>query len=764
MVMHILERESYPTRFEELCIGLFLEIDQVEYVRTSVTYDFGRDGKSAALRSPKPLICCGTGPDPISKARSDTIRILQGTSPKHLLFCFTDPHFTEHKAIQIEAAVRTLCQTVEIVRSYGGDQLAQLIVRFPKTFQRLYAGELADLQSALAMKSSTNDEIELTGLRIALTTQLSDDAQAFRRDIVRNLILTGLSFGTALGSQAIAKYLSDKLKLPRVVQVGWLQSELNNLAATNCILIEDNRYTITEKGKEELRQRTDRGSISLLDGQQKIKELVYELTGTALSELEFRQVWNVLQDSIVSMFMAHGASVVESIQLIAGGKSTLVDHPTLRDQINAVGNKISLMPGKGARASEIAQAIVDIFHERTSPAFEWLAQICDVFLQLCSLGLEPASQAIMIDRLQEVDLILDTDVVLSLLSAGEQNHAATMSIVEGWRKIGGRLFVSEAVLEEAAHHAWISHKDFDRIGSDLDDMSEAEAHHLAMNAFVRGFYAESKAGGQKCTPRRWQFYINAFRGETDEDFRKILELLNDSGCELINEDGCDAQLAKSIAERLFNEKKDRLGSNAAALKDLSEKAGRDGRLLALLTRYRSDLHVSHRTAFVVSTAGGLRKAASRLADNVGGTDPVIYSAAVAWWLSFVPGVRLSANTLRSVLFDADFRVSFDPLERFTIRVLRKSEEYRIHFSRRGTLRRAMREEVRRQAIQIGTTEDELVHRIVTGDEGTADLAATMIAEAIDKISISQSERKIADMGATIEKLRRQLYDQQKRKG
>lgn len=755
MALHIFEHESSPLRFENYCVDLFSALDQTPYVTTSRSYDMGRDGRGAATRfigSP-PFICCGTETDVLAKAERDLDRLMQSVQPTDLVFCFTDPSFSEYKVVQIEHMVRSKCPNILQIRSFGGRQLSDLALEYPQIFEKHYAAELSNLRAALGVKSTTSEEIEVTGLRMALTTQLLDDAQMRRRDLVRNLILTALSAGKALTTAGLAKAVSDSLRLPRLVNEAWLLLELNTLEASGHIAKSDSEYSIAERGLEELSSRTREGAEQLLRGQETIRSQLGAQTGQNLTENEFRIVWNTLQEGIVSMFVLHGATIIDSIASIVTGSSSLGDHDDLRTQISQIAGRISATLGKGNRIAEIGQAVEDMFYLRDSPAFNWLADVAEVFLHLCALGLEPHAQDQIIARLREIQLVIDTDVVLSLLSAGEANHEAISAMMAGWRRVGGRVVVVPPVLEEASHHAWISDIDYENVSSSLEKMSDDEASYLIGNVFVRGFRAEQKKAKRKCTRRNWQYYISAFKGTKDHDYAKILELLKDAGCELAPEDSASTQLASRIGQRVFEKQK--ATTHYLGIAELREKANRDGRMVAFLAALRSSLQGEHKTAVIVSTSGALRFGAAGAKPELAAPEPVLYAPAVAWMLSLVPGVKLGPGTVRALLFDADFPVHLDVLERTALRVLHASDEYKMHLSRRGTLRTAMREQIHKRAQQEGKSTDEVIGELCSQTPEGKEVLAEVVAGAVDIIARSQSERRIAELEAEIERLRSQ---------
>lgn len=104
-------------------------------------------------------------------------------------------------------------------------------------------------------------------------------------------------------------------------------------------------------------------------------------------------------------------------------------------------------------------------------------------------------------------------------------------------------------------------------------------------------------------------------------------------------------------------------------------------------------------------------------------------------------MNLTANMLRSVLLDADFPARPDPLERSCLRILQRSEQYQIHYSRRPTLRRALQNENRKVAIAQGADQSVVEDQIVNPTEHNSAVVASIVAAAIDQIARSEAEKQ-----------------------
>ncbi len=685
------------------------------------------------------------------KAVRDVKRITENCEPREILVCCAEP-ISEHLTIQLEAEIRAAVPSIESIRVHGRERLTQLSMRFSRAVEGLYAAELAELRGIYSQESKVPKIEELAGLRIALTTQLHEDAQARREDLVRNLMLSALVLQPSMNTTEIANRLSQSLHLPRAVNASYFQDEVGHLLKDGLVCEEDHRFALTDKGREEVKVREQVGQDRLAIGQVEIRQLIERLTGSELLASEWKMVWNILADGIASLFLAHGAVVVDTIASILQGETATRDHGDFIDHIDAIAGRVEALPGGGTHLQEVAQAVRDMFNERESAAFEWLADLCSIYVDMCGLGLESRSQEQLIAVLRTIALVLDTDIVLSVLGEGEGNHTQATEIVAGWRKIGGELGVVVPVLEEAAHHAWIADSDYEPNWRRLDKMSDEDALHVIENVFVRGFRAIGK--GQYGL-NRWRGYIAAFRGEFDHDYDKILGLLSDHGVRLVSAEGQDLALERRLEEQLYRQRAND-SIQPKQLNAIREKCNRDARLAAFIVGYRTCVAPSGRTATIVSTSQAVRAAVELCPQKLGPPEPVMYLSAVAWLLSQVPGVHLSLGALRGVLFDANIRKRFRPLERHLVRIVQASEEYSLHWSRRNTLQRAVLQQLGKLAADRGESREALKRKALSGTDEGNELLVSAVSEALDQMSRSRSEKETSRLRSRVRELEQML--------
>lgn len=740
MVRQILLAETSALRFEAFCIELYSALDSRTYVGTSLTYDQGRDARaaSAADAASRPAICVSLRKDALDKSREDAKSLFAHAAPRLVRFC-SSQMLTEHAIDQIEAVFRDASAAVETVLVDGQVQLAQLACQYPHIVECHYPGEVANLRSALAVTEVGVESVQLTGMRIALTTQLGSDATSFREDLQRNLVLTALSDDGGCTVATLANRISQLLHLPRSVQPDYLNSTLADLERTGHIERADGgRFCITETGRAEIRDRTEKGSVRLGEGQQAVLRALHDLCGESLDSTQAARLWNVFQDAIANMFHANGIYITESVTSILDGHTTVADHPNLQQHIEELSQKIAALNIWGARAPDIKQAICDLFQDHTSDAFRWLSDLCLVYVSLCSLGLDRNAQDQVVGRLRELDLILDTDIVLSFLSPGEPLHETIKAVVGGWRRISGSVHVAPPVLEETAYHAYIANRDYEEVWRRLGDMDERDALRLINNAFVRGFRVESPGQYQRS---RWGHYIGQFKGTGEYDYQKVVALLKEDGILVIGEDAADPALASEVADRLLRPARQPEEGEGGPTREYRDKCLRDGRLVAILEKHRRARAEVGGSGVVISSSRHLRDACRPFVSRLGPPEPVLPVGAIAYLLSLVPGINLSLGSLRAVLFDVDYRTKLPPIDRLIMRIIHASEEYMLPFARRASLKPIMRDKIRLLAQQRGQRVSEIVRQAESGDPAIVADFAGAVAAAVDTIARSEAERR-----------------------
>ncbi len=149
MAEFILEKEDTSQRFERFCVDLFTEVDGVQYVPTSASWDLGRDGRPVSLHSANaPVLCASLRPDVDTKITKDVARLVETTNPKVLRFCSTQ-RITEYRRDEIVNLLHRKFHGIEEILVDGCTQLAVLAGRHPAHLHKWYRGELDNLRDTL---------------------------------------------------------------------------------------------------------------------------------------------------------------------------------------------------------------------------------------------------------------------------------------------------------------------------------------------------------------------------------------------------------------------------------------------------------------------------------------------------------------------------------------------------------------------------------------------------------------------------------------
>jgi len=689
----ILQGEESDRRFERFCVDLFSEVDALEYSTTSANYDHGKDGRYIGQRlgQGRAFICSSLQKTKLlDKAGSDFDKLLQHTTVARVRFCFGHD-VTEKLADDIEAMVRKKHPEIDDVHTEGLEQFVGFCRRHPEPFERYYKGEIDALQKA-ALTETTDGAVKVNGMRIALTTQLNADAATLRAEVTRNLVLTVLEDGRPRNLHELAVAISEQLFLPATVREQYLLSTLNELAVLSQIERDPRRqdmYRLAPAGSAELRRRVDEGTRNLLEGRKVVRRTLAQRVEGELPEAHFRAVWQVTQDGLANMFLSEGLRITECIATIARGDRVAAETSQLDDGLRALCDRIRRLDFPSAAA--IADALPKLFTDRTTATFEWLTGLCVAYLTMCSLGLEPEAQDQVLARLRKWEVLLDTHVVLAMLSKGEPDHAEVTTIMEGWRAIGGRLLVPEPVLEEAAYHAKISEdayrafwQTYRHRGSARADIPREVLLGCTGNVFVRGFIVESKGGYY---PGKWRTYIANFRA-ADFGWSRILRVLReDHGTDAVRDGGQVTGLAKRVSDQLMERRGG--GDDDAYKESLLYRCAWDGRLVALLIQRRGELETTDANAVVISSAGWLRRVCEDYRRELGSRTPVISVSALAYTLALAPNVKMSLGTLRGVFFSGRLAKALPRLQTVIGQVYRRQRRKSLDLARGPTLADAM---------------------------------------------------------------------------
>lgn len=690
LVETLLNNDSSPRRFEDVCNALLNAELNLSLIGTSRSWDLGRDGRGIAPGEER-FLAASLVSDVSEKAESDCrrIRSVLGDSRSCVLyFCSSQP-LSEHAAEVIRADLIALLPPGSEAQVLGSNHLAEVGSRRLSIVEQLYRSELEDLKGLLRGTGEQESEAEKQALRLALMTAGNQTSVLIRQETYRAAIQAVLSDGRARTPGQLKRDVSHQFRLSRLLPEEVVDVAVRRLVDEGEVDVRDDGFVLTERGRELAQTADDRAAAILLEGRRVVRERIETAIGTGLSDKQFDGLWKTVQEFIAKAFYQKGQALVESVTALldpAGSEAGNQPLPFL-DELAAACSATSSHP---EQRDEIRIAILDLFREPEGPAFDWLVQLCAGFVTVCSLGMEVHSGQKIAEILGRFVLVFDTDVTLSLLCEGEPDHASVSAIQQRIAALGGSLRTANSVLKEVQHHARIAWHGYRNVEHMLPGTRE-DRLRLIDNAFVRAF-AELMAV-RKARHGHWPTYIGQFlaRGHGDP-LREILR--SDYGVTAIPsaKDGAGA-----LGEQVLGYVLQRLpaGKNARDSRILRDKGQRDADLYCDMVAFIDSLRAEglDRECLLVSSGHRLGHLEARFG-RFGKGHYVVTISTVLQLLSLVPGVSLDLGALKTFLFEgAKFRTG-DELERLILRVLKEAGGIDLPFAKRKSLK----DEVRRRLI------------------------------------------------------------------
>lgn len=723
---------------------------------TSFSWDLGRDGVGVG-KARGIYVCASLRDDVDQKALTDLERISATTKNIERIYFCSSQRLTEHKITLLEAQLSTEIDGKYPITVLGASQLTEAVVSKPEIIEKYYA---AEIQGALrAISSDPSDESEVHGLRLALIAAAGDNSTDIRQALYRGGLLSALRDGTPRSLSNCAKALSDSLHLHYVISDVAIRPHLAELVAAGHVAINGPTYTITPPGVDRANELHVQAANRFLGGRSTVRKALEEAIGERLDEDSFARVWAVFEERIAAHFHSRGVAMVAEVSALlegtptdekAGTKSSL---SFLEELATAVAHTAT----HPQRRAELHQAVVDLFSDRSGVAAEWLVRVSASFVACCALGLEHSTGAALARLFARTTLVLDSDVVLSLLGEGEPEHQSVFAIASKWTKVGGKVLVAEPVLEEVAYHAHIAQHDFDQVAHLLPGTAE-DRLHVIENAFVRSFAEHMAASG---TPlRQWNRFIAQYRGPTAYDWGRVIGHLRAeySVGTLPHRTAEFEALERSVRDFLIltAEQRGYFGKNAR------DKASRDARLYAQMVQYLQSIRATDpgATCLLVSSAHRLAEAENAFHES-GEQQIVVPISTVLHLLSLLPQVSLGLSAMKAFLFEERRPGFSSDLERTLLRLVRSSSEVTMPWAKRGALMREVRDRLIDDARKQGRSLPDDVNtsgleRVALESENKP-RTIQILADALDKIAVrNRLEDENARLRRENEALQKQL--------
>jgi hypothetical protein len=741
----IIKTDKSDYRFELFALDICSQEHGVTFLPTSQSWDRGRDGRTRGSSSSgfDNLLCSTLNTEVDGKIEADLLRITATSSPRHLIYCSSQP-LSEHHIDGIDKMIRRHVPggTITI---YGALQLAKLSEIHSKTFEKHYFAEVESIRTSLIEEPKEEEKL---GLRLALITLGCAHGPMLRTDVLHSLILEILKLKGPQTPQEISGGLSTDLGLPRPLPLGLIEDALKREHGEQTIALVNWRWQLTAYGEQELARLPIQSADYLLEGRNAIRTKLESLVGFHFPEQQYKQIWSSFLDFLATLFYENGLSVIHAIDSYLGS-SEMKEEPDLKELLVAGAVKCASMCASTPESIvRLKNAILDTLTERTGPAFEWLTRTCERFVTLCCLGLESTSSTEVRRSLTASDTVLDSDIVLNYLCEGEPDHAATKELLANWRSAGGQILASPVVLEEVAYHAWISQRDFVETRHMLGTLKPYERSRFIRNAFVRSFHAVSTK------PEQWDIYISQYRGNSETDYSRIRQKLVQRLQVQVLPDNYDKALADEIAAYALEYKK-REGDYEAdeAYQDRWHKRNRDGHLLAAIHAARNAAAERDSSANIIllSSSQVLRAAERKFLGRLGNRPFVFSSRAFAYMISMMPNVQLAADSLRRALFEFGYRAKLSDAERRALRIIRSSGAYDLPWGDRDLLKQQLSGSIHRQALATGVPDAKIRGEFNSG--AVPETSAAILADALknlakgsaDATRLQAAEQKILEL-------------------
>lgn len=752
----IITGETNDSRFETFCRTLLQQSENITLVSTSTTYDLGRDAVSIrpTQGTHAEIVCCTLNKDLETKVLSDGKRLATTkTVPGHVYYCCS-VELSEHRINQLTADLRSQLPSGCSVSMMGAKQLSDLAERFPSIFREFYHAEVRSAEATLQAFQVGQQTRETRGLRLALLAFESDDARELRRQITTRAILDVLRVKRSCNSSVLAGTLAEDLGLPSPVSTSFIdsilqQTVLRGLAskdASGC-------WILTAAGEVEAASVPPEAAQEILSGKTIVRNELQRLIGKKISDSQYDLIWSSFLDFLSEYFYTNGLAVISTVNtFLLGAQPVSSAQKSLESLIEQGAKKARTNVATAELGDELEQAIKDVFTERSGPAFEWLSRLCERFVALCALGLEGTSSEEVRTVLIKHRLVLDTDIILTLLCESESDHHAAKELITRFRQVGGKVVLSTHVLEEVAYHAWISEREFKENIPLFGKLSPDDLPRYIRNTFVQAFFL---LGWKKeAKVEQWNIYISAFRGTSSHDYSKLLRALQrDLSAERLPE-LIDESLRKDVTEFM---KESAARSRRVNIDDLAQdeigKADTDGKLMGSIGAARENLRQqgAAESLVLVTSSGRLRRADQQYRNRLGAPNAVMFPAALSYLLSLIPGVNLGISTLRRALFEFRDSGRLADTQRLALRVLKSSDVYEIPWAARGTLEEHLNEVLRKEADKYGQKVEVIKDRFKAGDESLQ--PAQLILEAVKSMAatdkrdeqIRAAERRISEL-------------------
>lgn len=778
----VIADETHSLRFEMFAADLVSRLEGgTRVVTTSSNYDQARDGVSVGA-GPRVVVCCSLADVVDDKVKADALKLGKTTKNFDRAYFCSSQKLTEYAADRLAAefAKAAKCEAGKVT-VLGRETLAKFGAHHDDVLRKHYVAEIHAAMQALAERSDASEQEH--SLRLALSVAGTDDAARIREAVWAAALRLALADGFARSVGTISALLSNLLKLSATIRPDTLRLHLERGVADGYLQRDGNNYKLSPAGRDALGADEERVSAAALEGRTAFRDAVTSAIRSNLTTSQSNEMWLAMQNSLATLLYERGREILQLMAPLLGHgpvadreapssdpASATTRAPVHKDIVEPLARAAANVFQLPDQAEEVRLAISDLLHSGYGPAVDWLTRSCYAFVCACSLGLEARTQAALESIIERTSLVLDTDVVLSLLSPDEPPHASVESLTKEWREFGGQVLVTREVMSEVARHAWIAQKDYDQV-RDLLPATHMDRQIVSKNAFVRGFGRLVEEG--KAKPSHWNQWIAQFRGRADTDITPTrTALIKDRG---FGEVPPATNRAKTLAAEVqkYIERRNQLKS-AAKIDTAREefirvdKASRDASMFASLSQAIDDGHTrgDGRGTYLITSSARFRDIERRF--RSGEATFILTVPAAAYLLSMVPGRALGLSALRTFLFDGRWSERTTDFELLALRIVRRSTEFDMPWAKRSSLLRDLRgrvESVARDRSERGKVTREAIQQVEESWMAGSEELPRALAKALDQVAADRkTEAQLQTAKARIRELEAQLAAERKEAG
>jgi DNA-binding PadR family transcriptional regulator len=663
IVRQILQDAGNDWDFELFCTRHYTDIEGINYLPTSRSYDLGADGRVVRKRSQGEsfIIASMQKEDIERKAMRDLHKLLSRVSrPAKVRLCFAFLK-TEQQRREIEAAARKTYPSTEYEVT-GIVQIVEEVHRHSAAFEGTYEAALGEVRRQRESVDRSPQPSMRLGLRVLLSTQLDQNAVALRRGILSGLVLQTTKRGIATTQSEILRSLAEAIGLHRQIEPSYIADTLRSLEKADYISIDQSGdVRRRELASDSMEHTADAAASRAIEGFGALRRSLSRHFDESISAADFRKIWRAVQDALVKLFQRYGTEFVEFVHALgdaegSGLPRSIPESPL--EGLRKVAQSIDVLELSlpEAKVQRLAHVLPDALLDAPSGARQWLAQLCLAYVCACSLGLHPDALKRMEMRLRSWDVMPDTHIILSALGRGEPDHADMAQLLRWWLNAGGKLMAIDPVLRETRRHA--------NLGASIVKRWAEKCNHRRgrvrvrtappkNNVFLRSAVA---IHGDELGPASAERYLRQFLGRGTDDLagvRRILEAdfgFHPGPSLVLDNLLVDDIYRVTAAVRLRDEYDyEDQAANARA------RCRHDAEALAYLAAYRESLKGTGRVAVILSHSTHLRNVHDQFHARLGFMSPCIDPARLMFAMSLSPGAAFTMASLQSTLFGTVFQ-------------------------------------------------------------------------------------------------------------